>query len=203
MNNLKQQGVASQMYQDDNDAYFLAIYEDMKGTGIKYWCENMAPYTNTRVVRGTLDKTDALWRCPTATDRYGTYFQSNIYSATNSYHVNYSYNAYLGFWPAAKSWMYRESDVYRTSDTVLIMDAITYGSNDAIVEQSGNANYWRITNVSYPWKYFHMGTGGQMNVVFVDGHAAAFHSAQIKSGWFKIREFWKDAELTSNSPTGS
>jgi hypothetical protein len=54
MNNLKQQGVASQMYQDDNDAYFLAIYEDMKGTGIKYWCENMAPYTNTRNARRTI-----------------------------------------------------------------------------------------------------------------------------------------------------
>jgi prepilin-type N-terminal cleavage/methylation domain-containing protein/prepilin-type processing-associated H-X9-DG protein len=210
LNNVKQLVTASQMYTDDNDAFFAAVY--YYAPGIKYWCDALEPYS-ARIGRGTIADTDAVWRCPTCTSSVGkSYFQDNIYSANNAWHSNYSWNAYLAYDPYSDdriAYWHRTRDVYRASDTVALMDAIFYdgATNLTIVAQKSNAWYHRSTNRNYPWKYFHPtlasgSRGGSLNVAFIDGHARSVQAPGIRSGWFKVRDSWKDGAISGNNPTG-
>lgn len=206
--NLRQLAIGSSLYNHNESEYFAPVYAE---GGKWYWCDALARYT-APIKRGTLGMANPLWRCPTLSKGFGkTYFQENIYSATNSWHSNYSWNAYLAYDPYTGpkfSWWYRLPDIKKTSATVVVMDAIFYGGADyyCVVAQSSNAWYHRNRNVYEPWKYFHgrrrNRSVGSLNAAFVDGHVTAYPGPGIRSGWFKIRDSWKDAEISGNSPTG-
>lgn len=221
MNNLKQQGVAASMYPDDQDGYFPAVYS--YPNGLKYCYSYISQYLGVPFGRGTIDATSKIWRCPTLSgisrDTHTsagiqpiTYFTSHAYLPNNAYHCTYSYNSYLGYDPYPDErigWWYKTSQIQQVEKTVFLMDAIFYNgaTNFSIPVQSSNPWYHRYRNIAEPFKYFHLTqfdspSGGKLNVTFIDGHAKTCSSREIKSGWFKIGQWWKDAEISSNYPTG-
>ena len=127
--------------------------------------------------------------------------------AGNAWHTNYSFNGYLAYDPFTDetfSYWYKDRDVHKQSGTVVIVDGV-FTSTGIIKQQSANPWYQRDVNLNRPTDYFHCqigGSGGLRDAVFADGHTASFRWPGVKSGWFKIREFWKDTEISSNQPTG-
>jgi prepilin-type N-terminal cleavage/methylation domain-containing protein/prepilin-type processing-associated H-X9-DG protein len=219
LTHLRQLGVASAGYQQDNKTYFPAVYTQV--SSVRYWAHEIQPYSNTTPVAVTTLASPNLLTCPTV-------YRNRISMTRDTSIADYSWNSFLGFVansgnpvdPADQSlgvpdrnrFRMREADVYRAAQTVLVMDGITARDPNVFQIKQQNSNPWYLremnnANSNIGRDYWHQnialrpGTGA-MNAAFIDGHAKTYTVRGIKAGWFKLRNTWRDENNinTSKSP---
>ena len=220
MAHLRQISASSATYQADNKTYFPAVYTQV--TTVRHWVWELEPYTRvTPTVIADLQRPNMLV-CPTINRiRFGLGRDTGT--------TDYSWNGYLGYHasttmvepadapyglPDLNHFRMRDVDVFRPSQTVNVMDGITSRDPVTLVttikQQINNAWYLREMNIfatNQGRNYWHYNPtmadrAGSMNAAFIDGHVKLYAAPQIKAGWFKLRNAWRDENnfATSKSP---
>jgi len=166
-----------------------------------------------------------IYRCPTF-QRAGLH--TRIRRDPHARPTDFSYNSYLGVTTNTSAAGYtpdladvsrgitdrnnfnmRDRDVYRASQTVLLMDGITAFDTVVVIKQQ-TSNAWYLRHMNYAstggigrhhWhQNLRLADGaGSMNASFIDGHASTYSAPNIKAGWFKLRDVWRDSHNISNS----
>ncbi len=225
LTHLRQIGMANHGYQAEQRDYFPAVYTHTGATfsTVHYWYQQLESYTNTKPVAiSATDNPFNLLRCPTI-QRSGWSSRLSRHSGAS----DFSWNGYLGnrssganpamnnVAPAPQvlnrnDFRLRDVDVHKTSQTVLVMDGINSISGSTITVTQQYSNAWTLRgnmNITTPPRgAWHQNPGivdgtGSHNAAFVDGHAKTYRVGEIKSGWFKVRDAWRNDDTSSyNSP---
>lgn len=223
MAHMRQFGVANASYMSDFRFYFTAVefrtIPGNTGSSMKYWFNDLVHYINVPLDNNTQKLN--VWRCPGLMNT-GAPVTRDLAEAKP---VDFSWNGYLGRHNTntinnnsaggetvnLDHFRMQENDVYYPSRTVLVMDAIT--SNSATqpnrMRNVFSNPYYLSTSMNTDGRgYFHQNPGwkynsGYLNATYIDGHASSHQVKTIRSGWFKVRRWWKNGEVTSNSPIGN
>ncbi len=220
---LKQYGVATAGYMTDFKSYFPAVeFRSIPGNAsstMNYWFNEIQYYVGTPLSNDA--KKLSVWRCPTLVNSNATITRD----LNEGKPVDFSWNGYLGRHNSntinnsnaggqtvnLDHFRMKENDIYKTSRTVLVMDAITTDSAsqpNRLRNTLSNAHYLRTSMNTPDRGYFHQNRewavgAGSLNVAYIDGHASTHRHKTIVQGWFKVRNWWKDSEASSNSPIGN
>lgn len=219
---LRQYGVANAGYMTDFRFYFTAVeFRTIPGntsSPMKYWFNDLVHYINTPLDNNA--RKLSVWRCPSLVNG-GAPVTRDLAEAKP---VDYSWNGYLGRHNTnainmsnagtesvnLDHFRMRDNDIYYPTRTVLVMDAITSTSAtqpNRLRNVFSNPHYLATSMNDTGRGYFHQNpewkrNAGYANAAFIDGHASSHQSKTIKRGWFKVRKWWRNAELTRNSPIG-
>ncbi|MFA6817086.1 MAG: prepilin-type N-terminal cleavage/methylation domain-containing protein [Lentisphaeria bacterium] len=173
-NKLKQIGVTSFFYIDDNTSYLPPV---VYGPGYPWWAL-LAPYLHNVSSVTFANLKDKTFQCPTNLGHDGGY-----YGTSNSY-TNYSYNGRCGY------------QAYNTAGTWVLTNqinkpAIRFQAIDG--KHDGGYNTDGTPRIYYTFgQYFNSTTtcindyiptkihGNQFNALFLDGHSAAMTKTETK-----------------------
>ena len=150
LNNLKQIGLASRMYADDNDEHLIpGAYYTVPTR--RYWKESLRP---------TYISADQIWVCPSQPE--------NINSINLGYGWNYQEFGYNDTHPTSYNWGTVLAKVKKPSETILLGDS---EDNSARVSTWSDRFHFLYRRNNYLPKR-HSGGG---NMSMVDGHVERLH----------------------------
>ncbi|NLF18806.1 MAG: DUF1559 domain-containing protein [Lentisphaerae bacterium] len=172
LNNLKQMGVAVQLYADDNEEiYNLAyLYDFVGGVRTTYqgtFCHMLGKY---------MGDATAIFNCPSDPDPYMIVWRTGGPSLPTSYLQSYRIHPSGDVWPLRS---YRLASVRRPSEAISTTEncdgpmppsQFAWGTNGRAVS-GGFTDWGRLGRFRHG--------GSRLNVLFADGHAAALGSGEI------------------------
>jgi prepilin-type N-terminal cleavage/methylation domain-containing protein/prepilin-type processing-associated H-X9-DG protein len=160
VNQLRQLGIATQLYCGDNDDYLPFAFIDISPADARYnnFATLLQPLINGSPFDGYEDFERSVFACPTRLK------ESLV--GVNPFRISYAMNEYNAVsYPAAPT--FKITAVKNPSDTVLIAD-VSYGHNHPSIG----------TNTADNVGYKHPGGA---NFLLMDGHVAAFQQSEAGS----------------------
>lgn len=179
VNNLKQWGVYTQLYQDGSREYYPTQYDATYGSQYYFWYQQLNLFNNVSKAEDFHKKVSGI-HCPSDTDA-----EHNKWWGA-SYGVNYHWGQRKtsGFVYGLNGSNIRQGSIRKPSKLAWAVDSLQAPSF------SGNCSGW-LTNIPSNRH------GRQVNFVFTDGHAEArkYRSFGLYSGWSdgwqRDDELWK------------
>jgi prepilin-type N-terminal cleavage/methylation domain-containing protein/prepilin-type processing-associated H-X9-DG protein len=212
LSNLRQITMGGISYATEYGERLPLIYWNENGNN--FWFEAIQTHVNAPIIKNDLKRSSGVWRCPTLETFSITAFHPFMPPYHTVWNTNYSYNGYLGVmrtpafytsYPTYYDYSFTLGRITKPSQTVFAKDGILGGDpawepKKLVVGQqpnNGRAQKWMNQTPEAQHWYFHrtlFRRSGYANVAFIDGHVASLKAPEIKSGWFKIGDGWRDAE---------
>lgn len=167
MNNIKQLAASVTLYANDYGTYpYSARYPGplRKGLDYLFWMEMLRPYV----------KSTGVFRCPSASEPYSTWANSNTFIKDHFQGANYGINEYMVY----SIWgdYYHESRVPRPSRTAMISDCYSQLFNDFgdnMVTVRGVTIVSGMARMIWPDNRNNQPRHDTVQVVFADCHAGS------------------------------
>ncbi|MCC7375845.1 MAG: type II secretion system protein [Verrucomicrobiales bacterium] len=185
VSNLKQQGLANQLYVDDNDDRLPYAWGLNHNPDENNFQTLLVPYIKSRNFKAgsattNSDFADNVFKCPTRM-RENHYRQYRNYAGVgNPWKISYGMNQYTstnfpntgGQLPSPKT--HKLSTVREPASTVLIADLSYELNHPAIINLGRQAD----GNYDVGYKHANRHPSGRANIVFMDAHAASINTRQ-------------------------
>jgi prepilin-type N-terminal cleavage/methylation domain-containing protein/prepilin-type processing-associated H-X9-DG protein len=175
LSNLRQIGVAQQLYAADNKGFFARMYNPNVPAEQITWIERLRGYLSSRG-NDDVKNIDAIVNCPNRSDIVNPNVTSNDDSP--SYGVNF-----LQFYD---QWKYRVSAIPSPSRIILVGDRNDKNNWADYIEANGGPAY---SNVAY-----RHGSNAKANMAMCDGSTRSFTVAELNStvtpGNFSYWRWW-------------
>ncbi|MFA6103496.1 MAG: prepilin-type N-terminal cleavage/methylation domain-containing protein [Victivallaceae bacterium] len=177
--NLKQIGLKTAFYLQDNNEYFFEKYNLAAGAGWMHWKPYYFGYYLGIVYKPNDEYKNTLLDCPSKTIGY------------QQKSIDYAYNGSLGI--AAGTWGGRSVRIRQTTKTIVFADNTDYNSPStnpcSYYFGYGSGSVRDPGNGVIGW-----GTHAkQANILFVDGHAAGIDYREQRNSYVLIYT-WRDSE---------